>query len=298
VGSFDDLVTARDGQFRVRLARNWHGTDCAYPGVEILADGTFVLTTYGHWEPGQQPFVRSVRLRLDELDALALQPTPKFERPSAAVTPVARDGNWPKRHAENLAAAQQGGHRILFLGDSITDGWKGAGKEVWQDIWGPRHALNSGIGGDRTQHVLWRLDHGLLEALAGNGNDVRAVVVMIGTNNSNGADHSAEEIAAGVIAVVQRLRHGLPKAGILLLSIFPRGERPNAQRDKCATASRLAAAAFAGDERVRCRDLADRFLGPEGTIANDMMPDRLHLSPAAYRIWAEAIVGDLDAMVK
>ncbi|MBL8752439.1 MAG: exo-alpha-sialidase [Planctomycetes bacterium] len=298
VGTFDDLDAGRDGQYRVRLARNWRGTDCAYPGVEVLPDGTFVATTYGHWEPGQSPFVRSVLLRLDELDALAQRPAPTFDRPSEAVVPVARAGKWAQRHEADIAKAKKGNHRIVFLGDSITEGWNGAGKEVWEDTWAPRQVLNAGVGGDRTQHVLWRLDNGLLEALAGNGNDVRAVVVMIGTNNSNGADHPASEIADGIVAVVQRLRRGLPTTKVLLLAVFPRGERPNAQRDKCATASRLAFATLAGDAMVQCRDLGPTFLGTDGTIAKDMMPDQLHLSPVAYRRWADAMLADLDAMAK
>lgn len=71
VGTYDDLVQGRAGQYRVRLMDNHHRWDCAYPGVEVLPDGTFVCTTYGHWTPGEQPYIVSVRLKLSELDALA-----------------------------------------------------------------------------------------------------------------------------------------------------------------------------------------------------------------------------------
>lgn len=71
VGTYEDLVENREGQYRVRLMDNHHRWDCAYPGVEVLPDGTFVCTTYGHWTPGQEPYVVSVRFRLEELDALA-----------------------------------------------------------------------------------------------------------------------------------------------------------------------------------------------------------------------------------
>lgn len=71
VGMFDDIVEGREGQCRVRLMDNTEGADCAYPGVEILPDGTFVLTTYGHWTEGEPPYIMSVRLKLDELDHLA-----------------------------------------------------------------------------------------------------------------------------------------------------------------------------------------------------------------------------------
>ena len=71
VGTYDDLVNGAEGQYRVRLKDNTNGSDCAYPGVEILPDGTFVTTTYGHWDKGEQPYILSVRFKLDELDALA-----------------------------------------------------------------------------------------------------------------------------------------------------------------------------------------------------------------------------------
>jgi hypothetical protein len=71
VGTFDDIVAGREGQYRVRLMDNTKDADCAYPGVEVLPDGTFVLTTYGHWKEGEEPYIVSVRLRLEELDKLA-----------------------------------------------------------------------------------------------------------------------------------------------------------------------------------------------------------------------------------
>jgi hypothetical protein len=80
VGTYDDVVEGHEGQYRVRLMDNHHAADCAYPGVEVLADGTFVLTTYGHWTPGEAPYIVAVRLRLNELEELADQPTdPAFK---------------------------------------------------------------------------------------------------------------------------------------------------------------------------------------------------------------------------
>jgi lysophospholipase L1-like esterase len=299
VGTWDDLLAGRDGRFRVRLARNWRGTDCAYPGVEVLPDGTFVLVTYGHWEPGEAPFVRAVRLRLDELDALAKGPVPDFARPPGTVRPTGRiEPWWTQRTADDLAAARAGGNRLVWLGDSITQGWNKNGVELWQQSWAPRGGLNLGVSGDRTQNVLWRLDHDLLAALALPANDVRAVVLLIGTNNSGGDECTAEEIASGIVAVVRRLRAGLPRAKVLLLAILPRSERPDAQRAKCARASELAAAAFAGDEHVVCRDLAAAFLAPDGSLAKDVMPDFLHLSPAGYRRWHDAVLADVDALLR
>ena len=96
---------------------------------------------------------------------------------------------------------------------------------------------------------------------------------------------------------MERLRGALPRARVLLLAIFPRGEKANAQRSKCARVSELAAAAFAGDEMVLCRDIGAHLVGEDGVISKDVMPDFLHLSAAAYRTWASAIVDDVDIMV-
>ena len=74
VGRYEDIVSGREGQYRVRLKDNTKGSDCAYPGVEVLPDGTFVLTTYGHWTVGEPPWILSVRLKLEELDRLAPKP--------------------------------------------------------------------------------------------------------------------------------------------------------------------------------------------------------------------------------
>ncbi len=71
VGTFEDIVDGRSGQYLVRLKKNFKGADCAYPGVEVLPDGTFVTTTYGHWQAGQQPYIMSVRVKLNELDQMS-----------------------------------------------------------------------------------------------------------------------------------------------------------------------------------------------------------------------------------
>jgi hypothetical protein len=71
VGTYRDIVGGREGQYRVRLMDNHHGRDCAYPALELLPDGTFVATTYGHWTKDQAPYVVSVRFKLSEIDARA-----------------------------------------------------------------------------------------------------------------------------------------------------------------------------------------------------------------------------------
>jgi beta-glucosidase len=194
--------------------------------------------------------------------------------------------------------AKKGGHQLVMLGDSITQSWGGSGKKVWKEFWVERNAINIGVSGDRTQHVLWRLDHGLLDALSQPNNDVRCVVVMIGTNNSNRNDCTAAEIGYGTEAIVRRLRTRLPKAKVLLLATFPRGAKPSAQRIKNTRSSAQAAKAFADDDMVVFKDIGARFLEADGMLRKAVMPDLLHLNAASYRVWAEAIVADVDNLMK
>ena len=99
--------------------------------------------------------------------------------PNTATNPVPRDAKWVKRHEGFVQEAQNGGIEILFLGDSITDFWRNRGSNVWNQYYAPRHAANFGISGDRTQHLLWRIDHGELDGI-----HPKVVVLMIGTNNT------------------------------------------------------------------------------------------------------------------
>ena len=197
--------------------------------------------------------------------------------------PVPRDGGWMQRHESFNKRVAQGNVDLILIGDSITQGWEGNGKDAWAKFYGPRNAVNLGIGGDRTQHVLWRLDHGNVDGIS-----PKLAVLMIGTNNSNGSDNTAEEIGAGIEAIVKKLRQKLPQTKVLILAIFPRGEKPNPQREKNAKASAIAAK-MADDNNVYFLDIGDKFLTPDGTLTKEIMPDYLHLSPAGYDIWAASI---------
>ncbi len=184
-------------------------------------------------------------------------------------------------------ARKKGGVDLLFLGDSITQGWND--NEVWKRFYGPRNAANFGIGGDRTQHVLWRIQNGELDGI-----EPKVVVLMIGTNNADNA--TTDEIAQGVTAIVEGLRHRLPKARILLLGIFPRGEKPNETREKLGTVNAKIAGLDDG-RHVKYLDIGKAFLNEDGTISREIMPDFLHLSPKGYRIWADAMEPTLWSML-
>lgn len=214
-----------------------------------------------------------------------VQPTPRT------------DDWWTARHAELCKRGDQKGVKLMLIGDSITQGWENEGKDVWAKFYTPRCAINLGIGGDRTQHVLWRLRNGNIAGFIKSPEDApQAAVLMIGTNNSNGNDNTAEEIGAGIEAIVKELRSKLPNTKVLILAIFPRGEKPNAQREKNAKASEIASK-LADGKMVHFMDIGAKFLEDDGTLTRDIMPDLLHLSPRGYEIWAEAIEGKVKEMV-
>src|SRR5262249_55143521 len=154
-----------------------------------------------------------------------------------------------------------------FIGDSITQGWGGGGKAVWDRYYGPRKAVGLGIGGDRTQHVLWRLDHGELDGIK-----PKVAGVMIGTNNLSA--NTPDEIATGVKLIVGRLRDKLPDTKILLLGVFPRSQKPDATRDRVRAVNDGIKGLDDG-KSVKYLDIAAAFLNPDGTISKEIMPDYL-----------------------
>ncbi len=200
----------------------------------------------------------------------------------ATVNPAPRtDNGWTTRDAAFNARVKQGNVDLLLIGDSITQGWEGNGKEAWEKYYGKRNAVNLGIGGDRTQHVLWRLDHGNIDGIK-----PKLAVLMIGTNNSH--DNTAEEIGAGIQAIVKNLRSALPDTKVLILAIFPRNPKPDAVREKNAKASQIAAE-LADNKMVYYLDIGPKFLTADGELTKEIMPDYLHLSPKGYDIWAAEI---------
>ena len=202
-----------------------------------------------------------------------------------------RGAVFTKRHEDFVKIAKAGNVDLLFLGDSITDFWAGAGKNVWAQHYQPLKAANFGIAGDQTQHVLWRIQNGELEGIA-----PKVVVVMLGTNNLETCNSDAA-IAAGVEAIVKTVRDKLPQSKILLLGIFPRGEKPNANRDRIKNINAIIAKLEDG-KNVKYLDIGDKFLQPDQTISKEVMADSLHPTAKGYQIWAEAMQETLDAMMK
>lgn len=211
-----------------------------------------------------------------------------------AIVPALRTNptNWVARHEGFVAQAKKGGIDLLFLGDSITDRWRNQGSNIWDKYYAPRHAANFGIGGDRTQHVLWRIDHGELDGLR-----PKTTVLMIGTNNSN--SDSSDQIADAIEIIVREIRARCPGTKILLLGIFPRN-KPTDKPSQMETIHRIndIIAKLDDGKTVRYLDIGPKFLGPDGKVPADIMPDFLHPNKTGYQIWADAMEPILAQMMK
>jgi len=243
------------------------------------------------------------------------------------------------RHKEFLKRIEQsnGDGNVIFLGDSITQGWEGKdAQKPWKENFGALKPVNLGISGDQTGHVLWRITEGHeLDHLK-----PKAAVIMIGTNNTGG--HSAAQIAGGIKAIVDELKHQKPGIKILLLGVFPRGSvadtdavdkiaagvepineelkkpKPDVKRlnglvqklaqqkgtvpaaklnKKIADINAIIAKLDDG-KTVFYKDIGRDFLDQNGGLSAEIMPDYLHLSAKGYDIWGKAIKGDIEKLVK
>jgi lysophospholipase L1-like esterase len=220
---------------------------------------------------------------------------------NTALVPAPRDfpTNWLARHAENVAEAKRGGVDILFLGDSITDGWHWdtGGKKLWTKYFAPRRAANFGIGYDRIQNVLWRIENGEL-----NGIDPKVVVLLIGTNNTGNEDNgqprnTTPEIIAGISNLVRRIQFHLPQTKIILFGIFPRGEKNDPIREQ-VKAVNAGISKLNDDSKIKFLDIGRKFLTPDGTLPRELFRDLLHPNEKGCQIWADAINPALDEWLK
>jgi len=197
------------------------------------------------------------------------------------------------RHEGFVERAKQGNIDLLLHGDSITDWWVqgDANQAMFDKYFGTMRTANFAVAGDTTQGVLWGLHNG-----EGQGFQPKAIMVMIGTNNSGGA--TAPEIAEGVGAVVLEMRHDFPDAKILLLAIFPRGLPGDPVRDKIADANSIIARL--DDQRhVFFMDIGRKFLDDRGVfLPETFRPDNLHPLAKGYDIWGEAVKDKLAELLK
>ena len=210
---------------------------------------------------------------------------------------------WFTRHAEKIAeieAANDPKHNklieLLMVGDSITNNFDkgGPGEPVWEKHFAPLNALNLGFGGDRTNHVLWRLDH--LPTLK---TPPKAASLMIGTNNICWGSDTPKQAAAGVHAIARKLHQMYPEMKILVLGVFPRRQSlDHPHRKQIIELNSYLPNLLADISNVTYMDIGSNFLDEKGFLSKEMMPDTTHPSREGHEIWAEAIVPSLREMME
>lgn len=217
-------------------------------------------------------------------------PMPALAQNTALVPAIFQE----QRHEGFLEEARRGGIECLLMGDSITDWWARSGAEVYAVSFAPLRCANLGIAGDRTQGVLWRMDHGELE-----GYSPKLMMLMIGTNNLGGRrpGNTPAEIAMAISVIVTKFRSTFPDAKVLLLGVFPRGaEAGNQYRGPIRQINDLIANLDDG-EYVRYMDIGDVFLEPDGSISTEIMADGLHPTAVGYQRWADAVMPTFRQMM-
>jgi lysophospholipase L1-like esterase len=185
---------------------------------------------------------------------------------------------------------------LVFIGDSITDGWRWGGGQaiLYEKEWGKYNPYNIGVGGDETEHVLWRIHHGELDSL-----HPKLAVLLIGTNNFANQNHmTIQETVDGVHCVVKAIKEKLPDTKILLLGIFPRGAKSTAPFRSTIKSINQQLAKWDDGKSLKFLDIGDHFLDSDGDISPQIMPDALHPNAKGYQIWIDAMEPTLEDLMK
>ena len=200
-----------------------------------------------------------------------------------------KDQHWMERHEKLLNQTKQHGKeaQIVFIGDSITEGWLGNGKAVWNKYYAPRHAFNYGIGGDRTENVLWRIENKEFDGIK-----PKVAVLMIGINNVH--YNTIEDIAQGIHTILKQLAVKMPETKVLLLALLPRSG-PIGGRAKQLN---VLIKKFADDKTVHWLDMWSAFESADGQQKTELyVADHLHLNPSGYEVWHKTMDSTLNKLI-
>ena len=223
----------------------------------------------------------------------ALSPTPL-----SGTTPAKRTiefdwmsvAAWDKMHAEDVLVAQYDQVDVLFVGDSITAGWDW---QIWEKNFKPLNAANFGIGGDHTANLLWRLQHGAIGNI-----QPKVIVLLIGVNNFGHLHETPEQVAAGITNVVAQLQLAWPHSKILLNGVFPFDQSASSENRTKVKQLNSNIAALDNNKTVFFKNYGSLLLQKDGTISPQIMSDFLHPTPKGYQIWAEAMLPDIQQLLK
>lgn len=195
------------------------------------------------------------------------------------------DNRWMSLHERFVSEAKEREADVIFIGDSLIQQMKNY--EVWKKLFEPLHSLNFGIGGDQTQHVLWRVQNGELD-----GFSPRIAVLLVGTNNH---DHSAPEVASGILAVVEAIQQRQEKCHVIVVELPPRGKLPNKLRDKLQVVNRTVSDKLDGMDRATFLSVDwSSWVGDGGEISHLDMYDYLHFTLRGYEKLCEPLAEEIQ----
>ncbi|WP_217447591.1 GDSL-type esterase/lipase family protein [Maribellus comscasis] len=292
-----------------RLADNKHIFYCDVNHVFLNMDGSINHNMLGDWlhptPAGAEAWAKAMEPLLSELMG---DPSRDTKKPvNSAIVPTSKlekdSYDWWVRHADVLQVKDSLNPDIVLIGNSITHFWGGSfpplkyadgrsrepnGPNSWKETFGNHRVLNLGFGWDRTQNVLWRLDHGELDRL-----DPKLVIIHIGTNNTsqtkNARMNTPEEIVEGLKAICLRVRSKVPRAKIVLMEIMPREEKSDNPRRILINETNKILQTFAQENDITLLDISSEMLTPDGILTKELTFDFCHPTDAGYQIWGNAL---------
>lgn len=290
------------------LADGKHIFYCDVNHVFLNLDGSLNHEMLGDWlyptPAGAKAWTQAMEPLLSELmgdksldteipSNTAIIPVPKLENDSY---------DWWNRHSEVLRIKDSINPEIVLIGNSITHFWGGEpklkyadgkprdpnGPKAWDSLFHNYRVLNLGFGWDRTQNVLWRLDHGELDGL-----HPRTVIINIGTNYTsqtpNARKNTVPEIVESIRAICIRVRSKVPGAKIVLMAVFPREQNPTNPRRILINEINKQLETFANDQKITFVDIGPKMLDADGAFLPGMTFDFCHPTEKGYQIWADGI---------
>ena len=200
--------------------------------------------------------------------------------------PNSEKPGWMARHANKLVeiANRKSPIGCVFLGDSIFAAWEHLVPELWDRYFADLNALNLGFGGDRTEHLLWRIENGELD-----GYSASVILVLIGTNNTGHRKDDASVTSGAIQKIVEQIRCRQPQAQIALHAILPRGKRPTHPLRQLNNAINKAIFPLSEHENVHWLDFSNLFIDQDGFVPEGVMDDYLHPNANQYEPWGSRL---------
>ncbi|MEP7231955.1 MAG: SGNH/GDSL hydrolase family protein [Ginsengibacter sp.] len=232
-----------------------------------------------------EAYEKKIKTILGEPEGIISTTIPVTQRRDAKIY------DWETRHSQVIQYDKIHPPKLALIGNSITHYWSGppvdprhAGTDSWEKYFTPRITTNMGFGWDRIENILWRIYHGELDSIS-----PKQIVLMIGTNNLG--LNTNDEIATGLQFLIKAIRSKQPKAGILLMGIFPRRD----MEERIVALNKLIAN-VAVQAKVTYADAGNLFIKKDGKIDEALFSDGLHPNAVGYEKLGEFIIGHLDRM--